>query len=145
MVQEPVQDGAGQDLVPEDIAPVQEALVRRQDQARLLVAPAQQPEKQAGRRDGDETSGICRDNLGPGGSQKTNSDAFWRPRTGRSGQVPLSPEACRLLTSLPRRLEGKVWGVQSHAVSVTWGRALARARKAYEKECEEMGIKPDPS
>ena len=31
----------------------------------------------------------------------------------------------------------------NHAVSVAWRRAVSRARKAYEKECEEKEIKPD--
>ena len=32
-----------------------------------------------------------------------------------------------------------------HAVSLAWRRARTRARKAYEKECQEKGVKPDPA
>jgi integrase len=64
-------------------------------------------------------------------------------------KVPLSPEAVRILSDLPRRLDGKVWGGTPHAISVAWRRAVARARAAYEKEFEEMdqekkNAKPDP-
>ena len=66
-------------------------------------------------------------------------------KNGEKRIVPLSTEAIRILSSLPRRLDGKVWGVTNHAVSVAWRRAVSRARKIYEKECQEKGIKPDPS
>ncbi len=59
--------------------------------------------------------------------------------------VPLSPGALAILERIPRRLDGKVWGVTGHAISVAWRRAVARARKAYEKECEERNEKPDPA
>ena len=66
-------------------------------------------------------------------------------KNGEKRVVPLSPEAVRILSGLVRRLDGKVWGVTCHAVSVAWRRAVARARAAYEKECEEKGQKPDPA
>ena len=47
MVQKPVESRRGQGLIPKHIAPVQEALVRGQDKARLLVSPTQKPEKEA--------------------------------------------------------------------------------------------------
>ena len=59
--------------------------------------------------------------------------------------VPLSSEALAILERIPRRLDGKVWGVTGHAVSLAWRRARTRARKAYEKECEEKNEKPDPA
>ncbi len=66
-------------------------------------------------------------------------------KNGEKRVVPLSTEAVRILSDLPRRIDGKVWGVTNHAVSVAWRRAVSRARKAYEKECEEKEIKPDPA
>ena len=66
-------------------------------------------------------------------------------KNGEKRIVPLSTEALRILSSLTRRIDGKVWGVTNHAVSVAWRRALARARKAYEKECKEKKEKPDPA
>ena len=66
-------------------------------------------------------------------------------KNGEKRIVPLSTEALRILSGLARRIDGKVWGVTNHAVSVAWRRALARARKAYERECEEKKEKPDPA
>lgn len=60
-------------------------------------------------------------------------------------RIPLSREAAMVLSALPRRLDGKVWGITPHAISVAWRRAVSRARLAYEKECEEKGEKPDPA
>ena len=64
---------------------------------------------------------------------------------GEKRVVPLSPEALRILSSLPRRLDGKVWGVEPHSITRAFMRARSRASAAYEKECEEKGIKPDPA
>ena len=66
-------------------------------------------------------------------------------KNGEKRIVPLSTEALRILSRLTRRIDGKVWGVTNHAMSVAWRRALARARKAYERECEEKKEKPDPA
>ena len=66
-------------------------------------------------------------------------------KNGEKRIVPLSTEALRILSRLTRRIDGKVWGVTNHAVSVAWRRALARARRMYEKECEEKKEKPDPA
>ncbi len=61
-------------------------------------------------------------------------------------RIPLSPESVRILSSLPRRMDGRVWGITPHAIAVAWRRAVARARVAYEKECnQKKGIKPDPA
>ncbi len=45
MVQQAVEDGGGQNLVVEDFAPVNEALVGREDEAGLLVAPGYESRK----------------------------------------------------------------------------------------------------
>ena len=66
-------------------------------------------------------------------------------KNGEKRIVPLSMEAVRILSGLPRRIDGKVWGVQSHAVSVAWRRAVSRARAVYEKKCQAKGEDPDPS
>ena len=57
--------------------------------------------------------------------------------------VPLSPGALRILERISRRIDGKVWGVEPHSISQAFRKAVARARKAYEQECEEKGQKPD--
>ena len=59
--------------------------------------------------------------------------------------VPLSTEAVRVLSNLPRRLDGKVWGIESVSITHAFVRAIARARKAYEKECGGQGARSDPT
>ncbi|MDA8150262.1 MAG: site-specific integrase [Nitrospiraceae bacterium] len=66
-------------------------------------------------------------------------------KNGEKRIVPLSTEACRILSDLPRRLDGKVWGMEPDSITQAFIRSLSRARKAYEQECEEKGQKPDPS
>ena len=66
-------------------------------------------------------------------------------KNGEKRIVPLSTEAVRILSGLTRRIDGKVWGVTSHAVAVAFRRAVSRARAVYEKECEGKGETPDPS
>jgi integrase len=57
--------------------------------------------------------------------------------------VPLSPEAIRILSELPRRIDGKVWGSGSNYITIAFIRVVSRARATYEKECKEKGMKPD--
>ena len=66
-------------------------------------------------------------------------------KNGDTRVTPLSSEAVRILERIPRRIDGKVWGITPHAISVAWRRAVFRARAAYEKESEEKGTKPDPA
>ena len=66
-------------------------------------------------------------------------------KNGEKRTVPLSTEAVRILSGLARRIDGKVWGMRPDSITQAFLRALARARKAYEKECEEKKEKPDPS
>ncbi len=65
-------------------------------------------------------------------------------KNGENRNVPLSPEAVRILSDLPRRIDGRVWGITPHTISVAWRRAVVRAWAVYEKGCEEKGGKPDP-
>ena len=66
-------------------------------------------------------------------------------KNGEKRVVPLSTEAVRVLASLARRPDGAVWGMEPDSITQAFLRALSRARKAYEKECEEKKEKPDPS
>jgi len=66
-------------------------------------------------------------------------------KNGDKRVVPLSTEAVRILSGLLRRIDGKVWGITTHAVAVAYRRAVSRARTTYEKECEEKKEEPDPS
>ena len=66
-------------------------------------------------------------------------------KIGEKRIVPLSTEAVRVLSNLPRRLDGNVWGVESVSITHAFVRVIARARKVYEKECQEKGVKPDPA
>lgn len=67
-------------------------------------------------------------------------------KDGEKRTIPLSPEAARILSALPRKIDGgEVWGITSHAISVAWRRAVSRARKVYEAECKEKKKKSDPA
>ena len=65
-------------------------------------------------------------------------------KNGEKRIVPLSQEAVRILSGLVRRLDGEVWGIEPDSITQAFLRAVSRARKAYEKECEEKGSKPAP-
>ncbi len=66
-------------------------------------------------------------------------------KNGKKRIVPLSPEAIGILSDLPHRIDGKVWGIAPHSVSTAWRRAVKSARATYEKECREKKEKPDPA
>ena len=60
-------------------------------------------------------------------------------KNGEKRIVPLSTAAIRILERIPRRIDGKVWGVEPHSISQAFRKAVSRARNIYEKECEEKG------
>ena len=66
-------------------------------------------------------------------------------KNGERRIVPLSTEAVRILSSLPRKIDGEVWGMEPDSITQAFLRALSRARRMYEKECEEKKEKPDPA
>lgn len=66
-------------------------------------------------------------------------------KNGDKRIVPLSSEAVRILSGIPRRLDGRVWKSEANYFTLAFIRVTARARAFYEKECEEKGNKPDPS
>lgn len=51
--------------------------------------------------------------------------------------VPLSSEAVRILERIPRRIDGKVWGMRPDSITQAFVRAVSRARGTYEKECKK--------
>ena len=55
-------------------------------------------------------------------------------KNGEKRIVPLSSEAVRILSAFPRRIDGKVWGVEEQSITRAFQRAVARARANYEKE-----------
>ncbi len=63
--------------------------------------------------------------------------------TGRT--VALSSEAVKVITALPRHINGRLFGTWKDASSFNkpWQRLLKRARDIHIKDCEEKGIKPD--
>lgn len=63
-------------------------------------------------------------------------------KNGSGRIVPLSPGAVKLLTELPRRPDGYVFGVNGASISQAWSRAVVRARKAYLKVCADEGGAP---
>ena len=66
-------------------------------------------------------------------------------KNGEKRIVLLSMEAIRILSNLPRRIDGKVWGMEPDSITHAFIRALTRARAIYEKDREEKGEKPDDS
>ena len=64
-------------------------------------------------------------------------------KNGERRLVPLSKEAVRILSDLPRNLDGTLWGIEAGWITKGFLEALNRARKAYEKECGEKGKKPE--
>ena len=66
-------------------------------------------------------------------------------KNGESRTVPLSSAAVGILQSLPRRLDGgRVFTLTLDAFTRSFRRACDRARRLYEDECREKGIRPDP-
>jgi len=64
-------------------------------------------------------------------------------KTGDGRVVPLSSKAISILLSIPRRLDGKIFGMKPNAFSKAMRVAVCRARESYRVECEELGINPD--
>ncbi len=89
-----------------------------------------------------ELAGMTWDNV----DLKKRTVTLSETKNGEKRIVPLSPEALRILSGLPRRLDGEVWGLKDdHSISTAFIRAVSRARAVYEKECEEKKEKPDTS
>ncbi len=67
-------------------------------------------------------------------------------KNGESRTVALSSAAVATLQSLPRRIDGRVFGwAASDSFEKTWTRCKASARKLYEADCTAQGIRPDPA
>lgn len=65
-------------------------------------------------------------------------------KNGESRDVPLSTRATKLLSELPRRLDGKLWSIRADSITQAFSRARDKARKAYEEKCKEGGETPNP-
>lgn len=63
-------------------------------------------------------------------------------KNGKPRDVPLSPRACAALVDLPKRDDGRVFGLAPHSVTQAWDRAVQRARKRYIEECGSCKKKP---
>jgi len=67
-------------------------------------------------------------------------------KNGESRTVALSIAAAAALQSLPRRLDGRVFGWQTkNSFEKTWQRCIMRAKAAYAEDCAKKGKKPDPA
>lgn len=62
----------------------------------------------------------------------------------RSRTVPLSTAAIRILESLPRQIDGRVWTLSPAFITTGFRRIVAAARTAYIAECERVGRRPEP-
>ncbi|MHB8455410.1 MAG: site-specific integrase [Acidiferrobacterales bacterium] len=65
-------------------------------------------------------------------------------KNGDARTVPLSSKAIKLLSNLPRRLDGRVWGMRADSITHAFERARDRARRRYEEKCKESGDTPKP-
>lgn len=67
-------------------------------------------------------------------------------KNGESRNVALSREAIATLKSMPRHINGRVFGNWKDASSFSkpWQRLLKRARVHYLAECSSSGIEPNP-
>lgn len=69
-------------------------------------------------------------------------------KNGDARTVPLSTTAVALLRGLQsgvvRQIRGAVFPITSHAVSVAFRRAVARARAGYVRQCMDRGVEPSP-
>lgn len=63
---------------------------------------------------------------GVDGEQTKNGDTF--------RDIPLSTRAVAILSSLPRKIKGKVFPTSQNAFKLSWQRAVERARKKYVHE-----------
>lgn len=65
-------------------------------------------------------------------------------KNGERRVVPLSPSALAVLEALPRTLRGPVFATTQEALAQSWKRAVKRARRLYEADCEEAETEVDP-
>ena len=67
-------------------------------------------------------------------------------KNGESRTVALSSAAVAALQSLPRRIDGRVFGwATSQSFERSWRLCLARARRQYEANYTPKGVTPDPA
>lgn len=64
-------------------------------------------------------------------------------KNGDSRDVPLSTNAIRLLSKIPARIDGRVFGMQPDSITQAFDRAVKRARALYIQKCEQEGTKQD--
>ena len=62
-------------------------------------------------------------------------------KNGDTRDVPLSTIAISLLSKLPARINGKVFGMQPDSITQAFERAVTRARALYESQCEALAVK----
>lgn len=66
-------------------------------------------------------------------------------KTGQARSLPMTPRLRRMLNEVGTASAGPVWGdVTADALSQAWQRTLARARHAYEAECDSACIPAEP-
>lgn len=63
-------------------------------------------------------------------------------KTNIARTIPLSPKALQVIQALPRRMDGRVFGIEKDSITQAFDRAHKRARKTYVKKCLEKGTNP---
>lgn len=63
-------------------------------------------------------------------------------KNGEGRTVPLSRAAVDIILQIPNHCSEFLFNVQADSISLAFRRAVARARRIYEAECNERGIRP---
>jgi integrase len=65
-------------------------------------------------------------------------------KNGEGRSVPLTTRAAEILDQMPRRIDGRVFGITANAATIAFWKAVRRARRLYEAECTAEGAEPVP-
>ncbi|NOT16018.1 MAG: site-specific integrase [Methylotenera sp.] len=86
-----------------------------------------------------EISNLIRSNI----DFNVPSAKLMETKNGKNRIAPLMPAAAKLLKALPARIDGFVFSLRDRQITQAFERAVDRARKQYETDCESKGIEPD--
>lgn len=65
-------------------------------------------------------------------------------KNGDRRDVPLSKASIELIKAIPKRKDGRLFGLRPNSVTQAFIRAVERARRLYEEDCQKNGVEPVP-
>lgn len=66
-------------------------------------------------------------------------------KNGEARVVPLTTEACEIISAIPRvAKDPRVFQLSGTQIRSAWDSAIERAQKAYQRDCQAAGQDPDP-